>query len=103
MNDDHSHPSGDRRQVLPDVDEGAEFFGQSILGLMQLYTPAFAIWFGAQHFAPPSFGWLGILLGLLCAIVATAAVLAAPSHQSPSEYARTVWNQYTKQGVRIHE
>jgi uncharacterized membrane protein len=92
-----------RRQVLPDVDEGAEFFGQSIFGLMQLYMPAFAIWFGAQHFAPPGFGWIGILLGLLLAITATAAVLASPSHQSPGEYARTVWTQYTKQGVRIHE
>lgn len=91
------------RQVLPDVDEGAEFLGQSIFGLMQLYTPAFAILFVAQHFAPPGFGWVGIPLGLVCAIIATAAVLASPSHQSPSDYARTVWQQYTKQGVRIHE
>lgn len=91
------------RQVLPDVDEGAEFFGQSIFGLMQLYMPSFVVWFAAMHFAPPGFGWVGIVAGFVLAIGATAAVLAAPSHQSPGEYARTVYEHYTQQGVRIHE
>ena len=99
--DDPAGPT--RRQVLPDVDEGAAFFGHSILGLMQLYMPAFAVWFLAMHYAPPGFGWLGILGGFVLAVVATAVILAAPDYQSPREYAQTVWNHYTDQGVRIHE
>ena len=98
MNDDR--PS---RQVLPDVDEGAEFFGHSIFGLMRIYFAPFGMWFIAMHFAPPGWGWLAVLIGTILFIGATVAVFAAPAHVSPSEYARSVYRQYTQQGVELHE
>lgn len=92
-----------RRQVIPDVDEGHEYFGYSASGLIQVYTPAFATWFVGINLMPGGWRWVGIILGALLFIAATIAVLAAPSHLSPGAYAKSVWRHYSQQGVELHE
>lgn len=99
----HQQRQRQQRQVLPDADEGAERFGYSILGLMRIYWPSLAVFFLVQHYAPPGFGWFGVVLGLALFAGATAAVLASPSHVQPGTYARNVIKQYTQQGVKLHE
>lgn len=92
-----------RRQVIPDVDEGHEYFGHSAFGLLQVYTPALATWFVGINLTPPGWEWVSLILGTLLFIGATVAILAAPSHVTPGEYVATIWKHYTQQGVHVHE
>lgn len=92
-----------RRQVLPDVDEGAEIGGYSITSLLRLYVPAFSIMFYGINLAPAGWGGPLFLIGLLAALVTTVIIIAAPSGEPPSEYARNLYRQHTKQGIKIHE
>lgn len=92
-----------RRQVLPDVDEGAEIGGYSIMSLLRLFTPTFALLFYGINLAPPGFiGPLAVGLGLLAGLVTVVIIGAAPSGEPPVEYAYQLWRS-RNQEVKRHE
>lgn len=91
------------RQVIPDVSEGREFFGYSVMSLMWVYSPAFMLLFFAQHYAPPGWGWITIFFAVVAFLTATGIIAASPADESPVEYAKTIYRHYTQQGVELHD
>lgn len=92
------------RQVIPDVSKSAEIMGIPVMGIMRAYMPAVFILFYGINMAPPgAIQGLIVGVGVIVAVITTAAVFAAPSHDSPWAYVGHVVSLKTGQGVFRHE